>query len=451
MKAKKTEERAKKTNTAQKNEKTLSKKKKPRLTTRATIKKDLDFSEHKRAEETRRESESRYRILFEMANDAIFMMDQNIFIDCNAKTLEIFGCTQEQIIGQTPYRFSPDVQPDGRNSMEKAQEKINAALIGQPQFFEWQHSRYDGTLFDAEVSLNAVSTAGKYYLLTVVRNITQRKRAEQAVKSSENHYRQLNEELEQRVRQRTTQLEASNKELEAFSYSVSHDLRAPLRAIDCFSRIVLEEFAPRLDDEGRRLLDIIRGNTHKMGQLIDDLLAFSRLNRQQMAFAPVDLAALADVVFSELKSVEKGRRIELEINALPAAFGDRSMLRQVLQNLLANAIKFTRTRSQARIELTGHAGEGENVYQVKDNGVGFDMEYSHKLFGVFQRLHNSKEFEGTGVGLAIVQRIVLRHGGRVWAESRAKSGATFYFSLPTETSSEIVAGEDKPADVKEEK
>ncbi|HEY5498112.1 MAG TPA: PAS domain S-box protein, partial [Syntrophales bacterium] len=193
MKAKKTEERAKKTNTAQKDEKALSKKKKLRLTTRATIKKDLDFRGHKRAEETRMESESRYRIVFEMANDAIFMMDQNIFIDCNAKTLEIFDCTQEQIIGQTPYRFSPDVQPDGRNSMEKAQEKINAALTGQPQFFEWQHSRYDGTLFDAEVSLNAVSTAGKYYLLSIVRNITHHKRAEETLRESEKRLRETQE------------------------------------------------------------------------------------------------------------------------------------------------------------------------------------------------------------------------------------------------------------------
>jgi two-component system sensor kinase len=167
-----------------------------------------------------------------------------------------------------------------------------------------------------------------------------------------------------------------------------------------------------------------------MGQLIDNLLAFSRLSRQKMAAAPVNLAAMANVVFAELKSLEKGRRIEFKVNALPVAHGDHSMLQQVLQNLLANAVKFTRTRKAARIELGGKVGEGENVFYVKDNGVGFDMAYAEKLFGVFQRLHSADEFEGTGVGLAIVQRIVARHGGRVWAESKGGKGAVFFFSLP---------------------
>ncbi len=280
-----------------------------------------------------------------------------------------------------------------------------------------------------------------YSNIKLAKTLEERKRAEKEIQK-------LNTELEDRVSKRTAQLEAANKELEAFSYSVSHDLRAPLRAIDGFSRIVLEEYAPKLDDEGRRLIDVIRNNTHKMAQLIDDLLAFSRLSRQQIAFAPVDLSPLAETLFSELKSPEKGRHIEFKIRTLPVAFGDRSMLRQVLQNLLANAIKFTRTTPRARIEFSGQEGGSENIYQVKDNGVGFDMEYVDKLFGVFQRLHGSDEFEGTGVGLAIVQRIILRHGGRVWAESGKSGGATFYFALPAAAASETMAGEEKPVKIK---
>jgi signal transduction histidine kinase len=242
-------------------------------------------------------------------------------------------------------------------------------------------------------------------------------------KQEEEEIRRLNEELEQRVRQRTA-------ELEAFSYSVSHDLRAPLRAIDGFSRVILEDYFDKLDDEGKRVLSTIRKNTNKMAQLIDDLLVFSGLGRQEIRISDVDMGKLAINVFKELQVTAPERKIHFDIKELPSAQGDQAMIRQVFANLLSNAIKFTRPKENAIIEVRGSNEGDENIYYVKDNGVGFDMKYVNKLFGVFQRLHSSEEFEGTGVGLAIVQRIIHRHGGGVRAEGKLNEGATFYFSLP---------------------
>jgi len=233
-----------------------------------------------------------------------------------------------------------------------------------------------------------------------------------------------------RAEQANALLEAVNRELEAFSYSVSHDLRAPLRAISGFAEAVVEDCAPRLDDEGKRYLALIRENAHKMGQLIDDLLTFSRVGRQQKVETQIDMAALAGSVFEELAPQAAGRRIEFVVRPVPPARGDRAMVRQVLMNLLANAIKFTRARQQGRIAFGYLAELAGGAYYVQDNGVGFDMQYADKLFGVFQRLHPLSEYEGTGVGLALVHRIVTRHGGRVWAEGREGLGATFYFTLP---------------------
>jgi signal transduction histidine kinase len=237
------------------------------------------------------------------------------------------------------------------------------------------------------------------------------------------------EELEIRVRERTAELEAANKELESFSYSVSHDLRSPLRAIDGFSRIVLEDYAGRLDAEGRRLLGVIRDNSRKMGQLIDDLLEYSRLGRKPLASAEIDMKRLVEEALGELPAAG-GRSPRLDVGALPPARGDATLLKQVWANLLANAAKFSGKREQPVIEVSGEENGAQCVYCVKDNGAGFDMRYHEKLFNVFQRLHGEDEFEGTGVGLAIVQRVVSRHGGRVWAEGKVDAGATFYFSLP---------------------
>jgi signal transduction histidine kinase len=244
--------------------------------------------------------------------------------------------------------------------------------------------------------------------------------------SAQDQLKILNERLEEKSRE----LVEANKDLEGFAYSVSHDLRTPLRAIDGFSHQVLKRYEDKLDDEGKRYLNLVRDNTQKMSQLIDDILAFSRMGRLGMSMAEINMEGLAREVFEELLRTANGRDLTVEIKPLPPAHGDHAILRQVWVNLLGNAIKFTRRNPAAAIQIGSYAEGKEIVYFVKDNGAGFDMQYAGKLFGVFQRLHSVEEFEGTGIGLAIVKRIITRHGGRVWAEGKVNKGATIYFALP---------------------
>jgi PAS domain S-box-containing protein len=286
--------------------------------------------------------------------------------------------------------------------------------------------RGDGTRVWISINAQPLFNAGQarpYAVVTTFHDISARIRAEQEI-------RRLNVKLEKRVAKRTQQLETAVKDLESFSYSVSHDLRAPLRAIDNFSSILQEEYGLRLDDEGRRLIGIVRRNASTMGQLIDDILAFARAGRRDLVLTDVDLGALTAEVMDSLAITYAGRNVEVITDAQGQLRADAPAIRQVLTNLLANAIKFTRPREIARIEVHSRTVGGETHCMVKDNGVGFDPAYAGKLFGIFQRLHDADDFEGTGVGLGIVKRIVDKHEGRVWAESQPAQGATFHFTLP---------------------
>ena len=274
--------------------------------------------------------------------------------------------------------------------------------------------RKDGSEFPVEISLSPLETEEGVLVSSAIRDVTERKRTDEV------------------LLHRTSQLEAANKELEAFSYSVSHDLRAPLRAIDGFSRILLESYAETLPDDAKDYLKSVRVNAQQMGRLVDDLLAFARLGRQPIVKKRVDTAKLVAQCIDELRAEQDGRRIEISLGELPPCDAEPTLLKQVWINLLSNAIKYTRGREVATIEVgcrVDGGPSGERTYFVRDNGVGFDMRYVDKLFGVFQRLHRAEEYEGTGVGLAIVQRIIHRHGGRVWAEAQPDHGATFSFTL----------------------
>ncbi|MGN6646829.1 MAG: ATP-binding protein [Cytophaga sp.] len=241
---------------------------------------------------------------------------------------------------------------------------------------------------------------------------------------------EFNQKLEQKVAERTTELESVNKELESFSYSVSHDLRAPLRFIHGYTNILEEEYKDKFDDEGRTLIQRIVNNTKKMGQLIDDLLSFSQLGRKEIRKRLVSMNTIVREVWEELMRMESGRNVKFVMQELPDVYVDPSTINQVWVNLISNALKYSKNREQTVIEISYKQTEKETVFIIKDNGAGFDMQYYDKLFGVFQRLHSTKEFEGTGVGLAIIQRIIAKHGGKIWAEAEVNKGATFYFSLP---------------------
>ena|GEM_PF-2751500 len=377
----------------------------------------IDITERKKAEEAVKNANAYNRNLLEVSLDPLVTISAEGKITDVNKATELFtGISRAELIGSnfSNYFSEPD----------KAQAGYQLTFReGFVHDFALEIRHRDGhktpVLYNASVYKDENGKASGIF--AAARNVSAQKKAEEEIIK-------LNDELELKILQRTAQLEAAVKELEAFSYSVSHDLRAPLRALDGFARILLEDYSTKLDDEGKRFLNIIMINSKKMGVLIDDLLAFSRLNQQEVNVSKIDMGAMASSIYNEL--VQEKDKTEFIIRDLPETKGDTSLMRQVWRNLIGNALKFSSHNEKPIIEIGGYTDSNECIFFIKDNGVGFDMKYSGKLFGVFQRLHKDTEFEGTGVGLAIVQRIIHRHGGRIWAEGKVNEGAEFYFTLP---------------------
>jgi PAS domain S-box-containing protein len=378
-----------------------------------------EITERLRAEEALRESEEQLRLITDALPVLISYVDSEQCYRFNNRAYEQwFGYSRKEITGQHLRKVL------GESAYQTIEGYVKAALSGQEVTYESIVPYKDGgTRYINGNCLPHFGEQGEVKgYIALISDISSRKRAE-----SEIH--QLNTQLEQRVMERTAQLTAANEELETFSYSVSHDLRAPLRSIDGFSQALLEGYNDKLDERGQNYLQRVLAATQRMGQLIDDLLNLSKVTRSQMRCEPVALSALAQLIATELLNTQPQRQVEFVIAPELVANGDTRLLRIVLENLLGNAWKFTGKKNRARIEfgLTEH--EDTVAYFVRDDGSGFDMTYVDKLFGAFQRLHAMTEFEGTGIGLATVQRIIHRHGGRVWAEGAIEQGATFYFTL----------------------
>lgn len=371
-----------------------------------------DITAFKAAEELLRASEKRFSTIFDLSPVAISITHaaDERFLEVNKSFLNLLGFERQEVLGKTAVEL-------GIIKESAAHKCIAAAILGQHSVpgLEIKVLTKSGEVRDMLSSLELVELGGERCVLTFANDITERKRSEKTL-------------LQLNVR-----LEAANKELESFSHSVSHDLRAPLRHINGFAELLQKHTSSMLDEKGRRYVTTISDSAKRMGVLIDELLMFSRMGREAMKKSKVDFNRLVDEVLIEVSQETGGRAITFKIDPLPEIEGDRSMLRQAVLNLFSNAVKYTRDKSPAIITMGWTNGGDQAVFFVRDNGAGFDMKYANKLFGIFQRLHRNDEFEGTGIGLANVRRIIHRHGGRTWAEGKPNEGATFYFSLPRST------------------
>ncbi|HOW38971.1 MAG TPA: PAS domain S-box protein [Bacteroidales bacterium] len=380
----------------------------------------VDITARKQAEKALLDSEMRYRSILELAPVGISIHQKGKIVFTNPAGMRLVGAGSiEEVIGKDATIF---IHPE---SIEASLNRYKRLMQGEKDIYpiEDRHIRIDGSIIDVEVVATSLIFNNEPAVQVIITDITEKKRIREEL-------RRMNADLEDTVRKRTAQLEESNKELEAFSYSVSHDLRAPLRHINGYVDLLNDKFKNTLPEKAKHYLDVIAGSAKNMGILIDDLLQFSRESRKELRRENVDMNALVnEILLLQTNNVGK-RKIEWTVAEIPAVNGDYSMLKLVWRNLMENAIKYTSTRNVATIEIGYSENDDEISYYIKDNGVGFDMKYAHKLFGVFQRLHSQAEFEGNGIGLANVKRIVSKHGGNVWAEAIPDKGATFIFSIP---------------------
>ena len=384
----------------------------------------VDMTARRQAERDLKESRALFSSIISSAMDAIISVDEQQRVTIfNAAAERMFQCPEAQAIGKHLDQFIPTRFRHSHHQHVEEFGRTGTTSRAMGKLLPLSALRANGEEFPIEASISQCTVNGKKAFTVILRDITERKQSEEQLQ-------RFSAELEQRVKERTAELIAANREMESFTYSVAHDLRAPLRHIDAFSSILEEDFGAELPDEGRQYLANIQRGSRSMSRLVDDLLNLARVGRQELNYEEVHLDKLVGEVVRELTSEIKGRQIDWHLSPLPKVRADAGLLRQVISNLLSNAVKYTRPRNPAVIEVGSEIVDNAVRVSVKDNGVGFNMNYVAKLFGVFQRLHRAEDFEGTGVGLAIVDRVVRRHGGRVWAESAVGQGATFHFTLP---------------------
>ena len=379
-----------------------------------------DITQRKRSEELLQQQQQQLALIIDNIPSTLALLDGSYrYLFVNRQYERRYGITAAQAVGR------PLEEVIGREATERARPHFAHAEKGESVTFEVGYQDPSSAVRYGQLTLapQCAEDGSMKSLLVVGNDVTALKQAEQALHDA-------NEALEHRVQERTKELEAANRELEAFSYSVSHDLRAPLRVIDGFSRIALESYSSALPAEAQSLLSDIRTNTQQMGRLVDDLLSFARFSRQPIRRQTIETEPLVRSVLDALLAMQPALRVQTHIGQLPPCQADLGLLRQVWQNLIDNALKYAAKRDPMILEIGCQVSAGEEVYFVRDNGVGFDMRQVKKLFGVFQRLHRAEDYQGTGVGLALVKRIVERHGGRVWAEAEPDRGATFFFTLP---------------------